>query len=154
MKSLGTKAATVAAALITTSAIAVAPSVQAPARPVPEIRLTAEVQQLATRFDPLSLTDWITRIVTPPSLGAAGPPLPQPPPPVVDPQNIDSTTKAIYYAVEPWVHSDFSSPSTRWVGYLNVDTLTWAGSRLRSTSSTTSGKHRPQCDLQHHGVAD
>ena len=122
MKAFAKKAATAGAAVITASAIAFTPSVQQPAPdpvPAPSIRLTAQV----TSFDPFSIPDWVGRIVTPPSLGAAFPAPPNAQPPVINLQNIDSTVKAIYGAVEPWVRYGFQLAEYAvgwipWVGWL------------------------------------
>ena len=70
----------------------------------PAIQRTAQVQ-LAASFGPFSITDWLGRIVIPPSLGA---PFPTPQfLPQVAPTSIGSSIKNIYNAVEPWVRYGF-----------------------------------------------
>lgn len=104
MNGIAKKAATAGVGVITASAIAFAPSVQPPPPPAPAIQRTARVQ-LAASFDPFSITDWLGRIVIPPSLGA---PFPTPQfLPQVAPTSIGSSIKNIYNAVEPWVRYGF-----------------------------------------------
>jgi hypothetical protein len=135
MSRFGTKAATAGIALVSASVIAAAPSVTAPPPPSPMIQHSAPVQ--LTAFDPFSLTDWLTRIATPPSATA---PFPVPPsllPPVIGLQNIDSTVKTIYGWVEPWVHYGFQLAQyalgfVPYVGWLSpqVDIFYHLGERI------------------------
>lgn len=118
MKAFTKKAVTAGIATISASAIAVVPAVQPPPPLAPEIQLTAQVQLTATSFDPFSITDWLGRIVIPPSLGA---PFPTPHfPPQVAPTSIGSSIKNIYNAVEPWVRYgfDLAAYAVGWIPYV------------------------------------
>jgi hypothetical protein len=67
---------------------------------------------------PALLTDWIERVIVPPSLGA---PVPTPQfPPIVAPTSIGTSIKSIYNAVEPWVQYgfDLAAYAVGWVPYV------------------------------------
>jgi hypothetical protein len=67
---------------------------------------------------PALLTDWLWRIVVPPSLGA---PVPEPHfLPIVAPTSIGSSIKGIYDAVEPWVRYgfDLAAYAVGWIPYV------------------------------------
>jgi hypothetical protein len=70
------------------------------------VTLSAQATPLALPVDaPALLTDWIQRVIVPPSLGA---PVPTPQfPPIVAPTSIGTSIKGIYNAVEPWVQYGF-----------------------------------------------
>jgi hypothetical protein len=119
VKAFAKKAVTAGIATISASAIAVAPSVQPPApAPAANIRLAAQVQQAATPFDPFSITDWLGRIVIPPSLGA---PFPTPQfLPQVAPTSLGSFIINAYNAIEPWVRYgfDLAAYAVGWIPYV------------------------------------
>jgi hypothetical protein len=118
MTALGKKAATAAVALVSVGAIAVAPSVTAPPPPAPAIELTAQVQQTTTSFNPFSVTDWLERIVIPPSLGA---PFPTPQfLPQVAPTSLGNFIINAYNAIEPWVRYgfDLAAYAVGWIPYV------------------------------------
>ena len=140
---------TAGVAVVGASAIAIAPTVKAPPAPAPEptVRLAAaQVQLAAASFNPFSVTDWVERIVIPPSLNAPFPTPPQLQPPAINLQNIDSTVKAIYGAVEPWVAYgfDLAAYAVGWIPY--VGWLAPQNPDLLQPRRT----YCPQCDLQHH----
>ncbi|HET6735841.1 hypothetical protein [Mycobacterium sp.] len=67
---------------------------------------------------PALLTDWIERVVVPPSLGA---PVPTPQfPPIVAPTSIGTSIKGVYNTVEPWVQYgfDLAAYAVGWVPYV------------------------------------
>lgn len=117
MNAFTKKALTAGIATISASAIAVAPSIQPPPPPAPEIQLTAQVQT-ATSFDLFSITDWLGRIVIPPSLGA---PFPTPQfLPQVAPTSLGSFIINAYNAIEPWVRYgfDLAAYAVGWIPYV------------------------------------
>lgn len=93
-----------------------APAVHRSSAPV---YLSAQPTPLAGPVDlPDLLTDWIERIVVPPSLGA---PVPAPEfAPVVAPTSIGTSIKSVYNAVEPWVQYgfDLAAYAVGWVPYV------------------------------------
>lgn len=111
--------------------------------PAPSIRLTAQV----TSFDPFSIPDWVGRIVTPPSLGAAFPAPPNAQPPVINLQNIDGTVKAIYGGVQRGCGHGFQLPG-------NIDTSRLTATRvvdaqvtnLKPAEEPTTGTPNPPAD--------
>jgi hypothetical protein len=117
VKGLAKKAATAGVGVITASAIAFAPSIQPSPPPAPEIQLTAQVQT-ATSFDPFSITDWLGRIVIPPSLGA---PFPTPQfLPQVAPTSLGNFIINAYNGIESWVRYgfDLAAYAVGWIPYV------------------------------------
>lgn len=129
---------TTAIAAVSAVAIAAAPSVaepgrhQASAAACPQVRVVAQPVQLSAAVTPLAtasvadlpnlLTDFVERIVVPPSSSAAFP-SPQFPPVVVG-NSLSSGIKNIYNAVEPWVEWGFEVAAyavgwVPWVGWLS-----------------------------------
>lgn len=92
------------------------PSAQHSTTPV---TLSAQSIPLVVPVDaPTLLTDWLWRIVVPPSLGA---PVPEPHfLPIAAPTSIGSSIKGIYNAVEPWVRYgfDLAAYAVGWVPYV------------------------------------
>lgn len=83
------------------------------------VNLSAQATPLALPVDaPALLTDWIQRVIVPPSFGA---PIPTPQfPPIVAPTSIGTSIKGIYNAVEPWVQYgfDLAAYAVGWVPYV------------------------------------
>ena len=83
------------------------------------VTLSAQFTPLAIPVDaPALLTDWIQRVIVPPSFGA---PVPTPQfPPIVAPTSIGTSIKGIYNAVEPWVQYgfDLAAYAVGWVPYV------------------------------------
>ena len=116
MKVFGKKLATVGIALVSVGAIAVAPTVQAPPRPVPAVQLAAAtsptvLQPLVQQSNVLGALFSLDlgRFIIPPS---AGQPLPTPPAipgPSPAPTNFEFEDAIIntYHAIEPWVRWGF-----------------------------------------------
>lgn len=107
---------TVASTIHPPVADADAPAVQRSSGPV---YLSVQPTPMAGPVDlPPLLTDWIERIVVPPSLGA---PVPAPEfLPVIAPTSIGTSIKGIYNAVEPWVQYgfDLAAYAVGWVPYV------------------------------------
>ena len=122
MKVSASSVLTAGITLVTASAIAVAPTVIPPPAPAPKptVHLSAAQVELTAAFNPFSVTDWLERIVIPPSLTTPFPAPPSGAPPVITATNIDSTVKAIYFAVEPWVRYGFqlAEYALGWVPYV------------------------------------
>lgn len=129
---------TTAVAAVSAVAIAAAPSVAepghhpAPTSASPLVRVVAQPVQLSAAVTPLAtasvadlpslLTDFVQRIVVPPSSSASFP-SPQFPPVVVG-NSLSSGIKNIYNAVEPWVEWGFEVAAyavgwVPWVGWLS-----------------------------------
>lgn len=129
---------TTAVAAVSAVAIAAAPSVAEPSHhpasvaAVPQVRVVAQPVQLSAAAAPLTtasvadlpnlLTDFVQRIVVPPSSSAS---FPSPEfPPVVVGNSLSSGIKNIYNAVEPWVEWGFEVAAyavgwVPWVGWLS-----------------------------------
>ncbi len=133
MKVFGKKLATVGIALVSVGAIAVAPTVQAPPRPVPAVQLAAAtsptvLQPLVQQSNVLGALFSLDlgRFIIPPS---AGQPLPTPPAipgPSPAPTNFEFEDAIIntYHAIEPWVRWGFELATYAvgwipWVGWLS-----------------------------------
>ena len=119
MKVFGKKLATAGIALVSVGAIAVAPTVQAPPRPVPTVQLRRGELQLAAATSPtvvqppaqqsnvlgaLFSLD-LGRFIIPPSAGQPFPTPPEIPGPSPAPTNFEFEDAIIntYHAIEPWV---------------------------------------------------
>lgn len=117
-------------ATVTAATVALAPVVEAPpptaTADVHSSRVVSPPVHLAAATTPAAaplalpglLTDWLQRIIVPPSAGA---PFPQPVfPPVIVGNSIDSTIKNTYNAVEPWVRYGFelATYAVGWVPYV------------------------------------
>lgn len=129
---------TTAVAAVSAVAIAAAPSIAEPSNhppsvvSAPQVRVVAQPVQLSAAATPLTtasvadlpnlLTDFVQRIVVPPSSSASFP-SPQFPPVVVG-NSLSSGIKNIYNAVEPWVEWGFELAAyavgwVPWVGWLS-----------------------------------
>lgn len=121
----------VGVATITAAVVALAPSVEvstprSTTAQIETIRVVAAPVHLVAAAQPAVttlalpslLTDWVQRIVIPPSAGA---PFPQPHfPPVIGGNSIDSAIKNVYNATEPWVRYGFelATYAIGWVPYV------------------------------------
>jgi hypothetical protein len=120
------KVLTLAGVLISACAIAVAPSVKAPAPRAPEVVLGAQTtpitQQLALQQTDLPRA-FVTKFLVLPS---AGKPFPTPQfPPQVAPTSLGSVIINTYNIVEPWVRwgFDVAAYAVGWIPYVGVDTV-------------------------------
>jgi hypothetical protein len=115
-------------AAVAATAITFSPTVNPPAAAgdPPAVQRTATLVTLSAQSTPLALpvdapallTDWIQRVIVPPSFGA---PIPTPQfPPIVAPTSIGTSIKGIYNAVEPWVQYgfDLAAYAVGWVPYV------------------------------------
>jgi hypothetical protein len=115
-------------AVVAATAITFGPTVNPPtaAGDPPAVQRTTTLVTLSAQFTPLAipvdapalLTDWIQRVIVPPSFGA---PVPTPQfPPIVAPTSIGTSIKGIYNAVEPWVQYgfDLAAYAVGWVPYV------------------------------------
>jgi hypothetical protein len=140
MKVLGKKLATTGIALVSVGAIAVAPTVQAPPRPVPAVQLAAATSPTAVQTSPTVLQPPaqqsnylgalfsldLGRFIIPPSAGQPPPTPPQIPGPSPTPTNFEFEDAIIntYHAIEPWVRWGFEVATYAvgwipWVGWLS-----------------------------------
>jgi hypothetical protein len=133
------KALTVAGVLISACAIAVAPSVKAPAPRAPEVVLVAQTtlitQQLALPQTDL-LQAFVTKFLVLPS---AGKPFPTPRfPPQVAPTSLGSVVINTYNIVEPWVRWGFDVAAYA-VGWIPPAGSATSGTTTTTTSNATTG---------------
>lgn len=132
MRVFGKRLATAGIALGSVCAIAVAPTVQAPPRPVPAVRLAAATSptvvqppaQQSNALGALSRLD-LSRFIIPPSVGQPLPTPPQIPGPSPAPTDFEFEDAIIntYHAIEPWVRYGFELVTygvgwIPWVGWL------------------------------------
>ena len=122
MKVFGKKLATAGIAFVSAGAIAVAPTVQAPLRPVPAVQLAAAtsptvVQPLAQQSNVLGALFSLDlgRFIIPPSAGQPLPTPPEIPGPSPAPTNFEFEDAIIntYHAIEPWVRWGFELATDR-----------------------------------------
>lgn len=131
MKVFGKKLATAGIALVSVGAIAVAPTVQAPPRPVPAVHLAAAsspivVQPLAQQSNYLGalFSLELGRFIIPPSAGQPPPTPPKIPSPVSTGFEFEDAIINTYHAIEPWVRWGFELATYAvgwipWVGWLS-----------------------------------
>jgi len=133
MRVFGKKLATAGIALGSVCAIAVAPTVQAPPRPVPAVHLAAATTptvvqpptQQSNVLGALFNLD-LSRFIIPPSAGQPLPTPPQIPGPSPAPTDFEFEDAIIntYHAIEPWVRYGFELATwgvgwIPWVGWLS-----------------------------------
>ena len=134
MKVFGKKLVTASIALVSVSAIAIAPTVQAPPPPaVPAVQLVAAtsptlVQPPAQQSNALGalLSLDLGRFIIPPSAGQPFPTPPEIPGPSPTPTDFEFEDAIMntYHAIEPWVHYGFELATYAvgwipWVGWLS-----------------------------------
>ena len=140
MKLFGKKLATAGVALVSVGAIAVAPTVQAPPRPVPAVQLAAATSPTVVQTSPTGVQPPaqqsnylgalfsldLGRFVIPPSAGQPPPTPPAIPGPSPAPTNFEFEDAIIntYHAIEPWVRWGFELATYAvgwipWVGWLS-----------------------------------
>jgi hypothetical protein len=143
MKVFGKKLATASIALVSVGAIAVAPTVQAPPRPVPAVQLAAAtsptvVQPPAQQSNVLGalFSLDLSRFIIPPSAGQPFPTPPQIPGPSLN-NEFEDAIKNTYVFIEPWVHygvqwAVYAVGWVPWVGWLapQIDIFYHFGERI------------------------
>ena len=132
MKVFGKRLATAGIALVSVGAIAVAPTVQAPPRPVPAVQLAAATSPTVVQppaqqsgvLGALSRLD-LSKFIIPASASQPLPTPPQIPGPSPTPTNFEFEDAIIntYHAIEPWVRYGFELVTwgvgwIPWVGWL------------------------------------
>ena len=129
MKTLGNRLATVGIALVTVGTVAIAPTVQPPARPAERsVQLAAATQPTSVR-PPAEQSNFLgallrldlRQFIIPPSAGQPfpTPELPEPSPAPTDVQFEDAIINT-YHAIEPWVRYGFevATYAAGWVPYV------------------------------------
>jgi hypothetical protein len=146
MKVFGKKLATAGVVLVSASAIAIAPTIQAPPRPAtPAVQLAAAttpsvatpLSEQSNVLGALFRLD-LSRFIVPPSASQSSFPTPPAPPgPVPTPNDFASAIKNTYVVIEPWVHYGFQIAQYAvgwipWVGWLapQIDIFYHFGERI------------------------